>query len=61
MKMYGHERREDIMIGIRKVLDVDIAGIVGEGRPCLEWRQAVEKDVSKMGLLLEDVLDRPRW
>ena len=43
------------------MLDVDIGGVVGQGRPRLEWRNEVEKDVSKLGLLCEDVLDRPKW
>lgn len=43
------------------MLDVDTAGVVGPGRPRLEWRKGVEKDGSKMGLLSEDLLDRPKW
>ena len=58
--VYGHIMRRDVTYGIRRMLDVDIAGVVGQGRPCLEWRKKVEKDVSKLGLLSEDVLDRPK-
>ena len=36
------------------------AGVVGPGRPGLEWRPAV-KDALKMELLTEDGLDRPGW
>ena len=61
LRWYGHVMRRDEMVGIRKVLDIDIAGVVGQGRPRLEWRQRVEKDVVKVGLLCEDVSDRPKW
>ena len=33
------------------MLDVDIGGVVGQGRPRLEWRKKVEKDVLKLGLV----------
>ena len=61
MRWYGHVMRRDVTVGIRKVLDVDVAGKVGKGRPRMEWRQRVEKDVAKVGLLCEDVSDRPKW
>ena len=31
------------MCGIRRVLDVDIAGVVGQGRPRLKWRKEKER------------------
>lgn len=61
LRWYGHVMRRDVTCGIRRVLDVDIAGVVGQGRPRLEWKKEVEKDMSKLGLLSEDVLDRPKW
>ena len=61
MRWYGHVMRRDVTVGIRKVLDVDVAGKVGKGRPRMEWRQRVERDVAKVGLLCEDVSDRPKW
>ena len=60
LRWYGDVMRKEVAYGIRRVLDVNIAEVVGQGRTRLEWRQAVEKDVLKMGLS-EDVLDRPRW
>ena len=38
-----------------RVLDVDIAGVIGQGRPRLQWRQPEEKDVLKTGLPSENV------
>ena len=61
LRWYGHAMRRDMTCGIRRVLDVDIGGVVGQDRPRLEWRKEVEKDVLKLGLLCEDVLDRPKW
>lgn len=42
---YGQVMRRDVKVGITKVLDANIAGVVGKGRPRLEWRQCVEKVV----------------
>ena len=39
MRWYGHVMRSDVTVGIRKVLDVDVAGMVGKDRPRMEWRQ----------------------
>ena len=40
----------------REALNVDFASVVGLDNPRLEWRQALKKDVLKMGLLSEDML-----
>ena len=61
LRWYCHVMRRDMTNGIRRVLDVDIGGVVEQGRPRLEWKKEVEKDVLKLGLLSENVLDRPKW
>jgi len=43
------------------VLVVEVADRVKPGRPRLEWRKEVEKNVLKVGLLYEDVLDGSKW
>ena len=41
LRWYGHVMRRNVTYGIRRVLDVDISGVVGQGRPHLEWRKEV--------------------
>ena len=53
--------RKGVTYGIRRVLDVDIACVVRWGRPRLKWRQGVEKDLLRMRLQSENVLDGPNW
>ena len=53
--------RRDEGIGIRKVLDFEAVGERGRGRPRVEWREQVEKDVAKLRMRREDVWDRSKW
>lgn len=41
LKSYGHVMRKDGEFGIKIMLDVAKAGVVGGSRPCVEWRQQV--------------------
>ena len=46
---------------IRRVLELELGGKGGRGRPRLGWREQVEKDMSRAGLRREDVWDRSVW
>jgi hypothetical protein len=42
---------------VRRVLDVEIAGVVGKSPPRLEWMHVVENNLQRMGSQCSDVLD----
>jgi len=61
LRWYGHVMRREEDVGIRKVLEVEVPGVVGRGRPKMGWREQVEKDMLRTGLQSVDVCDRTRW
>ena len=62
LRWYGHVlRRKDEACGIYKVLEVEVVGVVGRGRPRLGWKDQVEKDMETVGLQLGDAKDRCKW
>ena len=61
LRWYGHVMRSDEWIGIRKVLEFEAEGVRGRGRPRVEWKEQVEKDMMKLGLKRDDVWDRNKW
>jgi len=61
LRWYGHVMRREEEVGIRKVLEVEVPGVVGRGRPKMGWREQVEKDMLRTGLQSVDVCDRTRW
>jgi hypothetical protein len=50
LRWYGHVMRRDEGVGIRRVLEFEVAGEIGRGRPPMGWKEQVEKDMVKAGL-----------
>ena len=42
---YGHVLRKNEEVGIKKVLEFEVKGVTGKGRPRLEWREQVKKEI----------------
>ena len=61
LRWYGHVMRRGEGIGIKRVLEHDVVGQRGRGRPRAEWQDQVEKDMVKVGLQHDDVWNRCRW
>ena len=61
LRWYGHVMRRDVTSGIRRVLQVNVLGSVGRGRPRMGWLEQTEKDMRRGGLQLNDVGDRNKW
>jgi hypothetical protein len=61
LRWYGHVMRRDEGIGIRRVLEFEVAGEIGRGRPPMGWKEQVEKDMVKAGLRREDAQVRVAW
>ena len=50
LRWYGHVMRREEEVGIRKVLEVEVPGVVGRGRPKMGWREQAEKDMLRIGV-----------
>jgi hypothetical protein len=62
LRWYGHLMRRDEGVGIRRVLlEFEVAGEIGRGRPLMGWKEQVEKDMVKAGLWRDDAQVRVAW
>jgi hypothetical protein len=61
LRWYGHVMRRDEGVGIRRVLEFEVAGEIGRGRPPMGWKEQVEKDMVKAGLWRDDAQVRIAW
>jgi hypothetical protein len=61
LRWYGHVMRRDEEVGIRRVLEFEVAGEIGRGRPPMGWKEQVEKDMVKAGLQRDDAQVRVAW
>jgi hypothetical protein len=61
LRWYGHVMKRDEGVGIRSMLEYEVAGEIGRGRPRMGWKEQVEKDTVKAGLRRDDVQDRDAW
>lgn len=61
LRWYGHVLRRNEGVGIRQVLEFEVEGVTGRGRPRLGWREQVEKDRVKAGLRDVEASDRCEW
>jgi hypothetical protein len=50
LRWYGHVMRRDEGVWIRRVLEFEVAGEIGRGRPPMGWKEQVEKDMVKAEL-----------
>jgi hypothetical protein len=46
-------------LGFRRVLEFEVAGEIGRGRPRMGWKEQVEKDLLIAGLRHEEAWNRP--
>ena len=61
LRWYGHVLRSGEGDGIRRVLEWEVEGATGQGRPRLGWKEQVEKDRVKAELRVVDAGDRSVW
>ena len=61
LRWYGHVLRRDAHVGIRRVLEFEVEGKMGKGRPRLGWREQVEKDRVKAGMGNLEASQRSDW
>ena len=61
LRWFGHVERRDTEYVGKRVLEMEIAGKRKRGRPKRRWMDCIEKDMSEVGLEVEDVLDRKLW
>jgi hypothetical protein len=61
LRWYGHVMRRDEGVGIRRVLEFEVASEIRRGRPPMGWKEQVEKDMVKAGLRHDDAQVRVAW
>jgi len=52
------ENREEVNQSKRNVMEMNIEGKIGKGRPKKRWMDAIGCDMSNAGMCLDDVGDR---
>ena len=61
VRWYGHVIRGDDDNILKKTMMLEVNGKRKRGRPKLTWRRQVEESVKKVGLKIEEAIDRTRW
>ena len=61
LRWYGHIMRRDEQYVGRRVMEMDVQGRRGRGRPRKRWMDCVTVDLRSKGLTGEEVWDRARW
>ena len=61
LQWYGHVLRREETHVARRVLEMEIPGRRGRGRPKRRWMDVVNEDLREKRLTEEDALDRSRW
>lgn len=61
VRWYGHVLRRDSDSVLRVALDLEVSGKRKQGRPKKTWKKQVEEETAKVGLKIEDALDRELW
>ena len=59
VRWYVLRRDNDEML--RRVLNFELVGKRGRGRPIMTWKRQVEEHIDKIGRKKEDVTDRTKW
>ena len=61
LKWFGHVKRREEEHVLRRAESMELPGSRGSGRPRRRWKDAVGRDLRKLGLLEGEVFDRRRW
>ena len=61
MRWYGHVLRKEDENVIVKALNFEVSGSRGRGRPKQTWKNLVENEMKKNGLVKEDACNRTKW
>ena len=61
LRWYGHVLHREKGDGIRRVLEWEVEGATGKGRPRLGWKEQVEKDRVKTKLRAVEAGNRSKW
>ena len=61
LRWYGHVLRREEGAGIKKVLEFEVEGVRGRGRPKMGWKEQVQKDRVRAGLQGVEASDRSKW
>ena len=60
LRWFGHIERRDNRV-VREVMEMEVEGNRGRGRPRKRWNECVKQDMRERGLEEEDAWDRARW
>ena len=61
LRWYGHISRREVEQDIRRVMEMEVEGNRGRGRPKRRWMDCVEKDMEVKRLTKEDAENRVKW
>ncbi len=61
LRWYGHISRREVEQDIRRVMEMEVEGNRGRGRPKRRWLDCVEKDMEVKRLTKEDAENRGKW
>ena len=61
LQWYGHVMRRDETYVGRRMMELEVQGRRGRGRPKRRWMDCMREDMREKQLAEEDVHDRTRW
>ena len=61
LRWYGHVRRMADVAGPKRVMDQQVEGSAGRGRPRKTWRERVDDDLERLGLDPQNAMHREWW
>ena len=61
LRWLGHVLRRDDGEPLKKAWNVEVIGRRGRGRPKATWKDTVLRECQKVGLSIEEAIDRKRW
>jgi hypothetical protein len=61
LRWFGHVWRSEENAAIKRVLEFEVEGKRGRGRPKKRWLDGIEEDMKKRGVRREDALVRDTW